>query len=145
MPSSPFAFNLSQHQGLFQWVGSLHQVAKYRSFSFNISPPNEYSGLISFRNDWFDLLAVEETLKSLLQHHNSKASVLQCSAFLMVQLSYLYMITRKTIVLTTWTFVSNVMLLLLDTLSRFVTAFLPKSKRLFISWLQSPFCSDFGA
>ena len=111
----------------------MHQVAKYRSFSFNISPPNEYSGLISFRNDWFDLLAVEETLKSLLQHHNSKASVLQCSAFLMVQLSYLYMITRKTIVLTTWTFVSNVMLLLLDTLSRFVTAFLPKSKRLFIS------------
>ena len=118
---------------------------KYRSFNFSISPSNEYSGLISFRIDWFDLLAVQGTLESLLQHHSSKASILWCSAFFMVQLSHLYMITRKTIVLTTRTFVSNVMLLLFNTLSRFVTAFLPRSKRLLISWLQPPVRSDFGA
>ena len=89
---SPFppAFNLSQHQGLFQWVSSSHQVAKVLSFSFSISPSNEYSGLISFRMDWLDLLAVQGTLKSLLQHHSSKASILHCSAFLMVQLSHPY-------------------------------------------------------
>ena len=92
---SPPAFKLSQHQGLFQWVSSLHQVARYWSFSFNISPSNEYSGLISFRIDWFDLLAVQGTLKSLLRHHNSKASVLQHSAF-MVQFSHPYMITTAT-------------------------------------------------
>ena len=95
----------SQHQGLFQWVGSLHQVAK--NWSFSISPSNEYSRLIS-RIDWFDLLLVLETLQSLLQHHNSKASILQRSAFFMVQLSHLYMTTRKIIALTVWTFVSKV-------------------------------------
>ena len=106
---SPPAFNLPQHQGLFQWVSSSHQVApKYWSFSFNISPSNEYSGLISFRIDWFDLLAVQGTLKSLLQHHSSNASVFQCSAFFTVQLSHPYMTTGKTTALTRWTFVSKV-------------------------------------
>ena len=111
---------------------------KYWSFSFNISPSNEYSGLISFRTDWFDLLAVQGTLKSLLQHHNSKASVLQGSAFFMVQLSHPYVTTGKTIALTRWTFVDKVMSLLFNMLSRFVIAFLPRSKCLLISWLQSP-------
>ena len=111
---------------------------KYWSFSFSISPSNEYSGLISFRMDWLDLLAVQGTLKSLLQHHSSKASILQCSAFFMVQLSYPYMTTGKTIALTRWTFVSKVMSLLFNMLSRFVIAFLPMSKHLLISWLQSP-------
>ena len=110
---------------------------KYWSFSFNISPSNEHSGLISFRIDWFDLLAVQGTLKSLLQHHSSKASILQCSAFFMVQLSYPYVSTRKTIALTRRTFVSKVMSLLFNMLSRFVVAFLPRSKRLLIPWLQS--------
>ena len=108
------------------------------SFSFSISPCNEYSGLISFRMNWLDLLAVQGTLKSLLQHHSSKASLLWCSAFLVVQLSHLYMITGKTIVLTRQTFVSKVMSLLFKTLSRFVIAFLPRSKCVLISWLQSP-------
>ena len=94
---SPSAFNLSQHQGLFQWVCSLHQVAKHWSFSFNISPSDEHPGLISFRMDWLDLLGVQGTLKSLLQHHSSKASILQCSAFFIVQLSQPYMTTGKTI------------------------------------------------
>ena len=111
---------------------------KYWSFSFSISPSNEYSGLISFRIDWFDLLTVQGTLKSLLQHHNSKVSILQCSAFFMVQLSYPYMTTGKTIDLTRWTFVGKVISLHFNTLSRFVVAFLPRSKRLLISWLQSP-------
>ena len=106
--TSPPAFNLSQHQGLFKWASSSHQVAKYWSFSFSISPSNEYSGLISFRMDWLDLLAIQGTLKSLLQHHSSKASILQHSAFFIVQLSHLYMTTRKTIALTRWTFVSKV-------------------------------------
>ena len=106
---SPPAFNLSQHQGLFQWVGSSLQVAKYWSFSFSISPSNEYSWLISFRMDWLDLLAVQVTLKSLLQHHSSKASILWHSAFFMVQISHLYMTTKKTIVLTIWIFVGKVM------------------------------------
>ena len=105
------------------------------SFCFSISPSNEYSELISFRTDWFGLLAVQGTLKSLLQHHNSRASVLQCSAF---QLSHLDMTTGKAIALTRWTFVSKVMSLLFSMLSRFVIAFLPTSKRLLISWLQSP-------
>ena len=96
-PSFP-AFNLSQHQGLFQWVGSSHQVATYWSFSFSISPSSEYSGLISFRMDWSALFAVQGTLKSLLQHHSSKASILWCSTFFIVQLSYPYMTTGKTIV-----------------------------------------------
>ena len=111
---------------------------KYWCFSFSISPSNEYSGLISFRIDWFDLLAVQGTLKSLLQHHSSKASVLQHSAFFMVQLSHPYMPTGKTIALTIWTFVGKVMSLLFNMLSRFIMAFLPRSKRLLISWLQLP-------
>ena len=111
---------------------------KYLSFSFNISPSNEYSGLISFRMDWLDLLAVQETLKSLLQHHSSKASILQCSAFFIVQLSHPYMTTGKTIALTRRTFVGKVMSLLLNMLSRLVITFLPRSNRLLISWLQSP-------
>ena len=103
---------------------------KYWSFNFSISPSNEYSGLISFRIDWFDLLAVQTTLKSLLQHHSSKASVLWYSAFFMVQLSNLYMITGKTIALTIWTFISKVRSLLFNMLFRFVIAFLPRSKSL---------------
>ena len=109
---------------------------KYRSFSFNISPSNEYSGLISFRMDWLELLAVQRTLKSLLQHHSSKASVLQHSAFFIVQLSYRYM-TNKTIALTRQTFVGKIMSLLFNMLSMLVITFLPRSKFL-ISWLQSP-------
>jgi len=136
---SPPAFNLSQHQGLFKWVSSLHQMAsKYWSFSFSISPSNEYSGLISFRMDWLDLLVVQGTLKSLLQHHSSKASILRCPAFFIVQLSHPYMTTGKTTALTRQTFVGKVMSLLLNMLSRLVIAFLPRSKRLLISWLQSP-------
>ena len=102
---SPPAFNLSQHQGLFKWVSSSHQLAKYLSFSFSISPSNEYSGLISFRMDWLDLLAVQGTLKSLLQHYSSKASILWQSAFFLVQLSHPYMTTGKTRALTRQTFV----------------------------------------
>ena len=111
---------------------------KYWSFSFSISPSNEYSGLISSRMDWLGLLAVQETLKSLLQHHSSKASVLWCSAFFIVQLSHPYMTTGKTIVLTRQTFVGKVMSLLFNMLSRLVITFLPRSKRLLVSWLQSP-------
>ena len=110
---------------------------KYWSFSFSIRPSNEYSGLISFRIDWFDLVAVQGTLKSLLQHHSSKTSVLWHSAFFMVQLSHPYMTTGKTIALTRWTFVGKVMSLLFNMLSTFVIAFLPRSKCLLISWLQS--------
>ena len=135
---SPPALNLSQHQGLFQWVSSSHQVAKYWSFSFSISLTNEHPGLISFRMDWLDLLAVQGTLKSLLQHHTSKASILQCSTFFIVQLSHPYMTTGKTIALTRCTFVGKVMSLLFNMLSRLVITFLPRSKRLLISWLQSP-------
>ena len=109
----------------------------FSSISFSITPSNEYSGLISFRIDWFDLLAVQETLKGLLQHHNSKVSVLLCSVFFMVQLSHPYVTTGKTIALTRQTLVGKVMSLLFDILSRFVTAFLPRSKRLLISRLQS--------
>ena len=111
---------------------------KYWNFSFSISPSNEYSGLISFRMDWLDLLAVQGTLKNLLQHHSSKASVLQCSGFFIVQLSHPYMTTGKTIALTRWTFVSKVMSLVFNMLSRLVITFLPRSKHLLISWLQSP-------
>ena len=107
------------------------------SFSYSISPSNEYSGLISFRTDWFDLLEVQGTLKSLLQHHSSKASVLWVSAVFMVQNSHLYMTTGKTIALTRWTFVSKVMSLLFNTLPSFVIAFLPRSKYLLIPWQQS--------
>ena len=108
---------------------------KYWSLSFNISPSNEHSGLTSFRIDWLDLLAVQGTLKSLIQHHSSKASIFQCSAFFMVQLSHPYMTTGKTIALTKWTFVGKVMSLLFNMLSRSVIAFLPRSKHLLISWL----------
>ena len=111
---------------------------KHCSFSFSISSSNEYSGLISFRIDWFDLLAVQRTLKSLLQHHSSKASIVWCSAFFMVQLSHPYMTTGKTIALTIWTFVGKVMSLHFNMLARFVIASLPRGKRLLISWLQSP-------
>ena len=111
---------------------------KYWSFSFNISPSNEYSGLISFTIDWFDLLAVQGTLKSLLQHHSSKASILQHSALFIVQLLHPYMTTGKTIALTRWTFVGKVMSLFFNMLSKLVIAFLPRSKCLLISWLQSP-------
>ena len=111
---------------------------KYWNFSFSMSPSNEYSGLISFRMDWLDLLAVQETLKSLLQHHGSKASILQCPTLFMVELSHPYMTTRKAIVLTIWTFIRKVMSLLFDMLSRLVKTFLPRSKCLLISGLQSP-------
>ena len=111
---------------------------KYWSFSFSISPSNEYSGLISLRIDWLNLLAVQGTLKSLLQHHSSKASILRHSAFFMVQLSHPYMTTGKTIALTRLTFIGKVMSLLFNVLSRLVIAFLPRSKRLLNSWLQSP-------
>ena len=111
---------------------------KYWSFSFSISPPNEYSGLISLRMDWLDLLVVQGTLKSLLQHHSSKASILQCSAFFTVQLSHPYMTTGKTIALTRRIFVGKVMSLLLNMLSRLLITFLPRSKRLLNSWLQAP-------
>ena len=111
--------------------------SKYWSFSFSISPPNEHSGLISFRMDWFNLLAVQGTLKSLLQHHSSKASILQCSAFFIVQLSHPYMTAAKTIALTRWTFVGQVTSQLFNMLSRLVITFLPRSKCLLISLLQS--------
>ena len=111
---------------------------KYGNFSFSISPSNEYSGLISFRINWFDLLAVQGTLKSLLQYHSSKISILWQSAFFMVQLSHPYIITGKTIALTRQTFVGKVMSLLFNMLSRLVVTFLPRSKHLLISWLQSP-------
>ena len=123
--SCPFppAFNLSQHQGLFK--GSVLHIRwpNYWSVSFSISPSNEYSGLISFRMDWFGLLVVQGTLKSLLQHHSSKASILWHSAFFIVRLSHLYMTTGKTIALTRWTFVGQVMSLLFNMLSRLVIAF----------------------
>ena len=105
---SPPALNLSQQQGLFKWVSSLHQVLKYWCFRFNISPSNEHPGLISFSMNWLDLLAVHRTLKSLLQHHSSKASILWCLAFFIVQLSHLCMTTGKTIALTRWNFVGKV-------------------------------------
>ena len=130
---SPPAPNPSHHQGLFQWINSSHEVAKVLEFQ-----PQHHLGLISFRMDWLDLLAVQGTLKSLLQHHSSKALILQHSAFFTVQLSHPYMTTGKTIALTRRTFVGKVMSLLLNMLSRLVITFLPRSKRLLISWLQSP-------
>ena len=117
---------------------------KYWSFNFSISPSNEYSGLISFRMDWLDILAVQGTLKSLLQHHSSKVSILQCSAFFIVQLLHPYMTTGKTTALTRRTFVGKEMSLLFNMLSRLVLTFLPRSKCLFISWLVT-ICSDLGA
>ena len=123
---------------VFSNESALHiKWPKYWNSSFNVSPSNEHPGLISFRMDWLDLPAVQGTLKSLLQHHSSKASILWHSAFLTVQLSHPYMTTRKTISLTRRTFVGKVMSLLLNMLSRLVITVLPRSKRLFISWLQS--------
>ena len=124
---------------VFSYDSALHiRWPKYWSFSLNISPSSEHPGLISFRTDWLELLAVQGTLKSLLQHHSSKASILRRSAFFIVQLSYPYMTTGKTITLTRRTFVGKVMSLLFNMLSRLVITFLPRSKRLLISWLQSP-------
>ena len=124
---------------VFSNESALHiRWSKYWSFSFSISLSNEHSGLISFTMDWLELLAVQGTLKSLLQHHSSKASILQHTAFFTVQHSHPYMTTGKTIALTRWTFVDKVMSLLYNTLSSFVIAFLPRSKRLLISLLQSP-------
>ena len=131
------AFNLSQHQSLSNEPVLPIRWPKYWSFSFNISPSNEYLGLISLRVDWLDLLVAQGTLKSLLQHHSSKASILRCSAFFIVHLSHLYMTTGKSIALTRWTFVGKVMSLLFNMLSRLVITFLPRSKHLLISWLWS--------
>ena len=122
---------------VFSNESALHiRWPKYWSFSFNISPSNEHPGLISFRMDWLDLLAVQGNLKSLLQHHSSKASIPRPSVFFIVQLSHPYMITGKAIALTRWTFVGKVMSLLFNMLSRLVIAFLPRNKHLLISWLQ---------
>ena len=135
---SPPAFNLSQHQGLFQWVHWSHQVTKVLEFQLQHSHSNEHAGLISFRIDWLDLLAVQGTLKSLLQHHSSKASIHWHSAFFIVQFSNPYMTTRKSIALTRQNFVGKVISLLFNMLSRLVIALRPRSKHLLISWLQSP-------
>ena len=142
-PSHPLSstsptFNLSHHQGLFQWVSSSHQVAKVLEFQLQHQPSNKYSGLIPIRIDSFDLLAVQGILKSLLQHHSSKALTPRHSAFILVQLSHPYMTTENTIALTRWTFVSKVLSLFFNMLSRVVIAFLPKSTHLLISWLLSP-------
>ena len=124
---------------VFSNESALHiRWPNYWSVSFSTSPSNEHAGLSSFRIDWFDLLTIQGNLKSLLQHHSSKAAILWCSAFFMVQLSHPLMTTRKTIALTTWTFVSNIMSLLFNMSSRLVIAFLPRSKHLLISWLPSP-------
>ena len=124
---SPPTLNLSQHQGLYSKESALRiRWPKYWSFSFSISPSNEYSGMISFRIDWLDLLAVQGTLKNLLQHHSSKASIFLHSAFFKVQLSHPYMTTGKTIVLTRWTFVGKIMSLLFNILSRLVITFPPR-------------------
>ena len=136
-PPSP-AFNLSQHQGLSQWVGCSIRWPKYWSFSFSISPSKDSSGLISFRIDWFDLLQSKGFSRVFYSNHSLKASILQCSVFFVVQLSHPYMITGEAIALTIWIFVGKIMSPLLNMLSRFVTAFLPRSKCLLISWLQSP-------
>ena len=135
---SPSSLALNLSQNLFQWVSSSHQVAKALELQLQHQSFQEYLGLISFRMDWFDLLAVQGTLKSLLQHHSWKALILWCSAFFMVQFSHLCMTTARATALTIWSFVGKVISLLLNTLSRFVIAVLPRSKHLFISWLQSP-------
>jgi len=132
---SPPTSNLFQRQGLFQWVTSSRQVAKVLEFQLQHQSFHEYSGLISFRIDWLDLLAVQGTLKSLLQHHSSKASILWHLAFFIVQLSYPYMTTRRTIALTLWTCVTKVISVLFNMLSRLVIPFLRRSKHLLISWL----------
>ena len=129
MPSFPSTLNLSQHQGIFRWVSCLHQMTKILEFSFSISLSNEYSGLISLEIDWLNLFAVQGTLRSLLQHHSSKASILWCSTFFMVQLSHLYMTNRKNTAFTLWTFVHKVMSLPFNTLSRFV------QKKFLMTWI----------
>ena len=137
----PPAFNLSQNQGFFFFSNKLVLCIKwpeYWSFSFSISPSIAYSGLISFRMDWLDLLAVQETLKGLLQQHSLKASILQCSVFFVFQLSHPYITTGKNIALTRQTFLSKIMSLLFNMVTRLVITFLSKSNRLLISWLQSP-------
>ena len=144
VPSLP-TFNLSQHQGLFKWVTSSHQVAKVLEFNFNISPSNEHSGLISFRMDWLDFLAVQGILKSLLQHHSSKASILWCSAFFIVQLSHPYMTTGKTIALTRWTFAGKVMSLLFQYAVWVGHSFSSKEQESFNFMAAVTICSDFGA
>ena len=137
--SSPSpTFSLSQHQGLFQWVSSSHQVYKVFESQLQHQSFQWIFRTDSFRMDWLDLFAAWETLSSLLQHHSSKASILQCSAFFIVQLSHPYMTTGKTVALTIRNFVGKVMSLLFNMLSRLVMAFLQRSKRLLISWLQSP-------
>ena len=134
LPSCPPGLNFSQHQGLFQWLGSSYQLAKVLELSFSISPSNKYFGLISFRTDWFDLLAIQRTLKSLLLNHNSKALILDHSSFLMVH-SHMHMSpNRKATALTIWAFVGKVMSQLFNMLSRFVTAFLPRSKHVTCLW-----------
>ena len=152
MPSNHFisVIPFSSHLQSFSVSGSFQTSQFFTSggqsigsFSFNISPSNEHSGLSSFRMDWLDLLAVHGTLKSLLQHHSSKASILQCSVFFIVQLSHPYVTTGKTIALTRWIFVGKVMSLLFNMLSRFIITFLPRSKHVLISWLQSPFAVIF--
>ena len=153
MPSNPFIVYLPLFLPsmfpsirIFSNKLALHiRWPKYCGFGFSISPSNEHSGLISFRIDCFDLFAVQGTLKSLLQHHSSKASILQYSIFFMVQLSHPYMTTVKTIALTIQTFINKMMSLLCNTLSMFVIAFLPRNKYLLISWLQSLSHIDFGA
>ena len=146
MSSPSPTFNLSQHQGLSQGSVICIRWPKYWSFSFSISPSKEYSGLISYRMDWLDLLAGHGTLKNLFQHHSSKASVLWCSAFFTVQLSHPYMTCGKTIALTRQTFVGKVMSLLFNMLCRLVITFSPRSKCLLISWLKIvSISSDFGA
>ena len=135
---SPPAFSLSQHQGLFQWVSSSHQVTTVLEFHLQHQSFQWIFGLIFFSMDWLDLHAVQGTLKSLFQHHSSKASIFQCSAFFTVQLSHPYMTTGKTIALTRQTFVGTVMSLFFNMLSRLVITFLPRSKRRLIPWLQSP-------
>ena len=135
---SPPALNLSQHQGLFKWVDSSHQVGKLLELQLQHQSFQWIFRTISFRMDWLGLLAVQGTLKSLLQHHSSKTSILQCSAFFIVQLSHPYMTTGKPIALTRQTFVGKVMSLPFNMLSRLITTLLPRSKCLFISWLQSP-------
>ena len=134
LPPIPPSIRVFSHESTFRM-----RWPKYWSFSFSISPFNEHPGLISFRMDWLDLLAVQGTLKSLLQHHSSKASILLCSASFIVHLSHPYMTTGKTIALTRQTFVGKVISLFFHTLSRLVITFLPRSKHLLISWLQLPF------
>ena len=136
--SSPSGFNLSQHQGLFKWDSSSHEVAKVLNFQLLYQCFKWTVRTDLLRMDWLDLLAVQGTLKRLLQHHSSKASILQCSAFFMVQLSHPYMTTGKTTAFTRWTFVGKVMSVLFNMLSRLVISFLPRSKRLLISWPLSP-------